>query len=387
MSAALDGLIDKSLAQEETVDGEPRMRMLEASREYAAEMLEASDDVAPTIQRHAQYFLNVANEAGARRERTPTSEWHKSITPERGNLQAALFALLDARRFADAANVVAALRDWLWDRGAVHGRDLARRLESVLGEERDLPAGTRAAFTLAVATVLRRVEPQRALELIEPVYAYYSESEEMSLAAASLRVIAQSQLVLRGSIEQRLESELAFHADRMESERNLSIAAMLLNLLGTLHTQAMDDARLDRAFAAFERSIGLLEARGDGDRAGTLYGNSADVLFYLGDADGAVIRARRGVELVERERRAVVRSISIYEPRALRDLDARLRYRSQRVAHRNARACKGSTDTRRRRSSISSRGLAYAPRPRRAIGRLLACADATFERRHRTPAP
>ncbi|HTA39698.1 MAG TPA: diguanylate cyclase [Candidatus Acidoferrales bacterium] len=300
VGAALDGLIEKSLAQEETVDGQPRMRMLEASREYAAEMLEASDDVAPAIERHARYFLNVANDAGARRERTPTSEWHRSITPERGNLQAALFALLDARRFEDAANVVTALRDWLWDRGAIHGLDIARRLEHVLDEESELPPGTRAALTLAVATTVRRVDPQRALALIEPVYAFYLEIGDMSLAASSLLVIAQSQLVLRGSIEPRLESELAFHADRMESERNLSIAAMLLNLLGTLHTQVMDDARLDRAFAAFERSIGLLEARGDGDRAGTLYGNSADVLFYLGDAEGAVVRARRGVDLIER---------------------------------------------------------------------------------------
>jgi predicted ATPase len=299
VGAALDGLIEKSLVQEETIDGEPVMRMLEASREYASEMLEASDDLAPAIERHAQYYANIAIDAGARRERTPTSEWHRALTPHRGNVQAALFALLDARRFAEAASAAAALRDWFWDRGVLHALDIAQRLGRVLDEERDVPPDARAAFTLAVATVVRRLDPQRALALIEEVYAFYLESGNATLAAASLRVIAQAQLILRGAIDPRLESELESLADRMEAERDLSMAAMLLNLLGTLHTQVMDDTRLDRAHAAFERSIALLEARGDGDRSGTLYGNSADVLFYLGDADGAVMRARRAVDLVE----------------------------------------------------------------------------------------
>jgi diguanylate cyclase (GGDEF)-like protein len=296
--AALDALIDKSLVQIESVDGK-RRRMLEASREYAAELLDGSSDASATIARHAQTYLMFAIESGARRERVPTTPWHRAITNERGNLQAAIFALLDAERFDEAAAMLLALRDWLWDRGAVYAIDLSKRLENMLEADDGLSSGVRGAFILAVATIVRRIDPLRALELIQPIYAEHLAAGEMPFAAASLRIIAQAQLILNGSIDVALESELAALADRMEADGNLSTSAMLLNLLGTLHTQVMDDARLIQARTAFDRAIALLEARGDGDRAGTLYGNSADVIFYLGDAAAAVARAQRAVELVE----------------------------------------------------------------------------------------
>jgi diguanylate cyclase (GGDEF)-like protein len=296
---ALDGLVKKSLVQAESVGGETRLRMLEATREYAAEMLEGSDDAAATIACHAQTYLHLAVDWSVARERTPTTIWHRRVTQESGNFQAALFALLDAEAYDEAAQMLLALRDWLWDRGAVYAIDLPKRLERVLAENGELAPAVRAAFTLAVATILRRGDPRRTAAMIEPVYAAYRREGDAILAAASLRVLAQSQFILLGAIDFALESDLAELAEKMEAGGQLSSAAQLLNLLGTLHTQAMDGVRLERARATYERAIGLLEARGDHDRAGTLYGNTADVVFYLGDIDGAVTRARRAVDLIQ----------------------------------------------------------------------------------------
>jgi len=299
VQASLDGLVAKSLAQAEGAGGEMRLRLLESTREYAAEMLEADDDAPATIDRHARYYLKVALDAGVRRERTASTAWQRNVTRERGNLQAAIFAFLDAQQYDEAAQMLLALRDWFYDRGSVYAMDLPIRLQHVLASDPRLGPDVRQAFGLTVATILRRIDPALALTVVKPVYAAYVESNEWSLASAALRVIAQAQLILGGAIDLALESDLQRLADRMEASGNLYAASMLLNLVGMLHTQDMEHQRLDRAHAAFERAIGLLEARGDMDRAGTQYGNTADVLFYLGDVQGAVARARRAVELVE----------------------------------------------------------------------------------------
>ena len=59
----LTSLIDNSLVrQTELPDGEPRFGMLETIREYAAELLAAQQDSAPTERRHAEHFLALAHE-------------------------------------------------------------------------------------------------------------------------------------------------------------------------------------------------------------------------------------------------------------------------------------------------------------------------------------
>src|SRR2546421_212713 len=57
-------LLDKSLVQaQQGTSGEPRFTMLETIREYASEQLQASREEASVQQRHAQYFLRLAEEA------------------------------------------------------------------------------------------------------------------------------------------------------------------------------------------------------------------------------------------------------------------------------------------------------------------------------------
>ena len=65
--AALDGLtalVDQSLLRQEAgADGAPRFTMLETIREYALERLVASGEEAPLRQRHASYYLTLAERA------------------------------------------------------------------------------------------------------------------------------------------------------------------------------------------------------------------------------------------------------------------------------------------------------------------------------------
>jgi predicted ATPase/class 3 adenylate cyclase len=57
----LSALVDKSLLQQlEGLDGEPRFTMLETIREYALERLTASSELRAMQQRHARYYLGLA---------------------------------------------------------------------------------------------------------------------------------------------------------------------------------------------------------------------------------------------------------------------------------------------------------------------------------------
>jgi predicted ATPase len=63
----LGGLVDQSLLRRQSdEDGEPRLAMLETVREYAAERLTAAGEVAAVEERHAAYYLALAEAARAR---------------------------------------------------------------------------------------------------------------------------------------------------------------------------------------------------------------------------------------------------------------------------------------------------------------------------------
>jgi predicted ATPase/class 3 adenylate cyclase len=88
---ALSSLVDNSLVrQTEMPDGEPRFGMLETVREYAEELLAATDDEAPTRRRHAEHYLVLALEGEAHLTADDQVRWLDRFEHEHDNLQAAL---------------------------------------------------------------------------------------------------------------------------------------------------------------------------------------------------------------------------------------------------------------------------------------------------------
>jgi len=84
----LASLADKSLLwADHRADEGPRFAMLETVREYGLEQLEASGEAA-TIQRHAAYYLTLAE--AAELDTTRHTIWAGRLTRERDNLRAAL---------------------------------------------------------------------------------------------------------------------------------------------------------------------------------------------------------------------------------------------------------------------------------------------------------
>jgi predicted ATPase len=85
-------LLDKSLVQaQQGRSGEPRFSMLETIREYAAEQLTASGEEAAMQERHALYFLRLAEEAEPHLySPAERDSWLERLEPEDSNLRVAL---------------------------------------------------------------------------------------------------------------------------------------------------------------------------------------------------------------------------------------------------------------------------------------------------------
>ena len=90
MLGELASLVDKSLLVVDEHDGDQRYRMLEPIREYAAEKLAATGELANGRQRHARAFASLARAAYEEWVRAPRSDWLARMERDLANFRAAL---------------------------------------------------------------------------------------------------------------------------------------------------------------------------------------------------------------------------------------------------------------------------------------------------------
>src|SRR5262249_40719906 len=104
-------LLDKSLLQaQEGTGGEPRFAMLETIREYGQEQLVASGEAASVQQRHADYFLRLAEQAEPHMFSPERDIWMERLEREDANLRAALaWSMADTNAIQTGLRLVGAL--------------------------------------------------------------------------------------------------------------------------------------------------------------------------------------------------------------------------------------------------------------------------------------
>src|SRR6516225_3725219 len=136
----LGALVDSSLVQPETRGGEPRFRLLDTIREYAlARLHEDSSGWAEAHDRHAAYFLALAEPAGPDLEDHGQLEWLDRLETDHDNLAAALSWLVDQDQLEPVLRVMlvsGAWRFW-WLRG--HLDELARIAEAIVAKSERPP--------------------------------------------------------------------------------------------------------------------------------------------------------------------------------------------------------------------------------------------------------
>jgi predicted ATPase/DNA-binding XRE family transcriptional regulator len=145
----LGALVDNSLVyQTADANQEPRFGMLETLREYAGERLTDSGEAEAIRRRHANFYLELAEEAKPTPTGSGEARWLDRLKQEHANLHAALDWLIELKEQDLALRLgAAALPYWLHGGYFTDGRRLARLLDT---SEPEL-SPIRARATLAAA--------------------------------------------------------------------------------------------------------------------------------------------------------------------------------------------------------------------------------------------
>jgi non-specific serine/threonine protein kinase len=122
---AFDDLVTQSLVQRDDIGEEPRFRALEVVREFAAEQLAASGEAGDAGQRHAEFYLDLAQTTALTMGGDHLGAALSRLELERGNLRQAILWALDHHDAEMALRLCASLRMLWYVRGSLReGRAL-----------------------------------------------------------------------------------------------------------------------------------------------------------------------------------------------------------------------------------------------------------------------
>jgi hypothetical protein len=168
----LAALVDHSLlSPAQDGAGAPRFTLLDTIREYALERLELSGDARELRQRHAAYFLQLAEQIEPELQGSDMRTWLDRLEAEHANLRAALTWALGQGMVELAARLASALTAF-WDvRHRHEGRDW---LEAVLTSGASLTPAIRAKTLHAAGWLARALyDGATAIALLEESLALY----------------------------------------------------------------------------------------------------------------------------------------------------------------------------------------------------------------------
>ncbi|MCC2629279.1 MAG: hypothetical protein K0S14_2929 [Thermomicrobiales bacterium] len=176
--AGLIALLDTSLLQHEEHDAEPRYRMLETVREFALERLEASGEESATRDRHAHYFLDLAERTQAVIFKTPTPALLDVIERDHDNLRTALIWSRDTGDHDTLLRLAGALAFFWYYRGYLGEgqRWLSQALETPVNDDAPRPR----AWALTSSGMLANVcgEMDRATALLTESLPWWEQTDD-----------------------------------------------------------------------------------------------------------------------------------------------------------------------------------------------------------------
>jgi predicted ATPase/transcriptional regulator with XRE-family HTH domain len=236
---------------------EPRYRLLDTVREYAAEQLAVSGESAAMQVRHSSYFVRLGEEAEATLQDENQQAWYPLLEREHDNLRTALQWLVDT----GDAEATLRLAGSIWRFWQRHGdiREGRQWLESALSVAGTVPAGVRGkAIWGASWLAYHQGDYTRTRDLSNQYLALAREqgdalSERNALTGLGMAAIGEGRYDealqrLQAALDASLSLGNTWH--RATSSLNLGSASML----------AGDFAA---ASALFEKALTMYQERGD----------------------------------------------------------------------------------------------------------------------------
>lgn len=260
----LDGvvsLVDKSLLQrmEQTGDGseEPRLLMLETIREYGLEALNTSGEGEVARQAHAEYFLQLAEEAEPALKGPLLVVWLERLQREHDNLRAALQWALEGGRAEMALRLGIALERFWVVRG--YRNEGLTFLKRALAESIGVAKEVRAKALLAAARLaFIQSNYDQGEVLAHESLALFRELGDkrgiaLSLDRLGMAAWRRGDFAAAGVL---MEEDLALFKEVGDQDR----VAWSLFTLGLLHSK---QGEYTRARALFEESLALFRKLGN----------------------------------------------------------------------------------------------------------------------------
>jgi len=277
----LSALVEKSLVVRDVGPrAATRYRLLETVRQYARERLDAEGESVAVRERHAEYYLALAERAGL--SGSDQEIWLGRLEAEHDNLREALYTALST----GATDVPLRLATALYPFWEMHGHfeEGHRWLQQALATCRTAPPATRAQALLAAGTMAwSQGDYAHSKELNEEALSLFqAEGDEQGMALA-LNHVAVNCVNLGDVSQGRLlyDQSLAL-ARKTGNQRTVVYALINMGELARLQRQ------YEQATSHHEEALAVSRALGDRWLA-------AHPLYYLGSTawrEGDNVRAK-----------------------------------------------------------------------------------------------
>jgi predicted ATPase/class 3 adenylate cyclase len=283
----LQSLVDKSLVRHT----DDRYWMLETIREYALERFEESRDAGLVCDRHASFFLQLAESAERELTGADQSRWLERLAQEHENLRTALERFLAGGEAELALRLAASLVIFWFVRGHYgEGRAwLDRGLAEPMADES--PAFAKALWGAGLLAALSD-DHDLALALLERGLAVARRVGDQSALARCLVVLGLLAFFRDETVEAR-----ALFEESIDAARGAGDLWCLADALGTLGSICPLQGDLEAAEAAGQEALSI--ARPAGDQQGVrmaLFGLALAAL-RRGDAETVIYLAGEGLAI------------------------------------------------------------------------------------------
>jgi predicted ATPase/DNA-binding SARP family transcriptional activator/DNA-binding CsgD family transcriptional regulator len=293
----LGGLVDKSLV----VAGAPRggamrYRMLEPLRQYAREKLEEGREADEVQNRHASFFLAVAEEAEPKLVGSQQSAWVERLEAEHDNMREALSWVLERGEGELGLRFGGALWRFWHMRGYL--REGIRWMEPVLAEGKPAASPARVKALEGMGWLLQlQGDHERAKTIYEEMFELSRESGNkgnIATALNSLGTVAAQQgdnERAKALLQENLEviGELEAAGDPATPLKKFYLS----NLLGYLAIN--DEGDYARGTILWEESLALARELEDDYSVGITLGNLGHVALLQRDFDRAKARSEEAL--------------------------------------------------------------------------------------------
>jgi len=249
---ALQSLVDKSLLRH----SQERFWMLETIREYAAERLDIQGDGDSLKQRHADYFLRLAEEAEPHLTGSQQAPWLERLEVEHDNFRLSLDSLRRADRGGEELTLVGALMRFWYVHG--HLREGSSRCEDALAAHDDQSQPRLKALFGAGLLLHRLGDYQRADALAQERLVLARRLEDGEAVATSMIAVG---LAAQGLGDDK--GAAAAYTEAAELARAGGYTWFLGIATGNLGDLLRDQGDYVQARARLEEALEIFRALGD----------------------------------------------------------------------------------------------------------------------------